>query len=60
MNQNLQVMKDKYETALSAIQIKRWEDAKSALESVNYPPELADDAKRKSAILATLTEKAKK
>ena len=56
--QALQPMKDKYESALSAIREHRWQDAKSALESIEFPMEVLEDAKQKLAILSKLPDHA--
>ena len=59
MTKSLESVKDQYETALKAIQEKKWGEAQSALESISYPPEIAADAKHKAAILEKLTQKSK-
>ena len=55
--QNLQKMKEKYDAAVSALQAKRWQEAESLLEQVAFPPEIAEDAKHKAAILSKLTSR---
>ncbi|MBI4388447.1 MAG: zinc ribbon domain-containing protein [Candidatus Omnitrophica bacterium] len=58
-SKSLETVKTKYEAALVAIQDQKWQEALTLLESVAYPPEAADDAKRKTAVLLRLVEKPK-
>lgn len=60
LDSNLEKVKAQYETALKAIQISNWEEAKSALQSITYPPEVVSDAKQKLAVLEKLLQNVNK
>lgn len=54
----LQAAKNQYESAVQAMKEKKWTEARLGFESIFYPPEIAEDAKRKSAILSKIAPSA--
>lgn len=56
---SLEEVKSKYESAVRAIEDKRWAEAREILNTISYPSDIASDAKAKSAILTKLVGKEK-
>ncbi len=51
---SLRVIQEEYSKAIAAIRDKKWQEALLALEKVQFPPELADDARQKEAVIKKL------
>jgi len=52
---SLRATEQEYEKALSAIREQKWQEALLALEKIQFPSELADDARQKEAVIKKLT-----
>lgn len=48
---SMRATEENYQNALRAIKSQNWQEALSALGKVQFPPELADDARQKEAVI---------